>query len=267
MKDTELTKQAEVSYWNERRRAHPLDEIRVEAVEKYLLQPCFETGSDRYSDNKRAFHDVLNRCWRGRHVLDYACGTGDWAVYFALTGASRVSGFDISDVSIAMGRERLVKQGLADKVELRVMDATNLDYPDETFDVVVGHAALHHVIKYPNVFEELHRVMKKGAKAYFLEGLADFPIWRLWWKVKGEVPDGDVPIFSDEIKRLASGFSDVEVIGDTFFFAPKVFLWKRDGGLLRRTLLRSLRDLDRVAFGLVPSLRRWGSFSYIVLTK
>jgi SAM-dependent methyltransferase len=148
-----------------------------------------------------------------------------------------------------------------------VMDAGRLDYENEEFDVVVGHGALHHVIKYPNVFEELHRVMKPGSKAYFLEGLADFPVWKLWWKMKGEVPDGDVPIYANEIRRRANRFSHVEIIGDTLFLAPKVLIWKAELGLLRRALLRALGRADEFAFRVMPSLRRWGSFSYIVLTK
>ena len=42
------------------------------------------------------------------------------------------------------------------------MDATALDFPDDTFDIVIGTTVLHHVIKYPGVFEELHRGHEAG---------------------------------------------------------------------------------------------------------
>lgn len=249
--------------------ARPLPVVAVEEVRRKLLQPCYLTGGDKYSDNKQAFQSVVQAGggWVGKHVLDYACGRGGWAVYYALTGASRVSGFDISETAIRRGSERVRRQGLADVVELRVMDASELEYPDNTFDVVIGEAALHHVIKYPGIFEELHRVMKPGSKAYFREGLADFPLFRMWWKIKGEVPQGDVPIFSRDIRDRASMFTEVVIHGDTFLYSVKTFLWKENMGAARRLILKALKKTDDLLFRVCPPLRRWGSFSYIVLTK
>lgn len=247
----------------------PLPEVVIAEVRELSLKPCYQTGRDKYSDNKMAFHEIIHRDggWSGKHVLDYACGRGSWAIYYALTGAQRVQGFDISETAIQRGRERVERQGLADRVDLRAMDAARLDYEDETFEMVIGTAVLHHVIKYPQVFEELHRVMAPGAKAYFLEGLADFPLFRLWWKIKGEVPQGDVPIFSRDIHEKASMFSKIVIHGDTFLYSAKTMLWKPSMGRGRKSLLKVLKAIDTFLFRVCPVLRRCGSFSYIVLTK
>lgn len=247
----------------------PLPAVDVAEVREKLLKPCYATGSDRYSDNKQAFHEFIDRGggWAGKYVLDYACGKGTWALYYALTGAERVAGFDISETAIRRGRERVERQGLEGRVDLRVMDATRLEYADETFETVIGVGVLHHVIKYPGIFEELHRVMMPGAKAYFLEGLADLPLFRLWWKGKGEVPQGDVPVFSREVRDKASMFSDIVIHGDTFVYSAKTFLWKPEMGQGRRWVLRALKATDDLLFRVCPALRRCGSFSYIVLTK
>jgi len=263
-------KEREAKWWDQRRDGpNVLPLVDVEEVHRTLLQPCYTTGSDYYSDNKRAFHQIIhaNGGWAGKHVLDYACGIGTWAVYYALTGASKVMGFDLSETSIRRGCERVKAQGLTKKVKLRVMDAANLEYPDNTFDIVIGHAVIHHVIKYPGIFEELYRVMKPGTKAYFLEGLADFPLFKLWWILKGEVPQGDVPIFSWQIYEKTRKFSHVEIYGDSFIYSLKAFLWKENLGTIRRFLLKACKKTDNLLFAICPSLRRWGDFSYIVLTK
>jgi ubiquinone/menaquinone biosynthesis C-methylase UbiE len=246
-----------------------LPAIGVEDFERTELQPCYTTGRDLYAENKKAFHKILHAHggWRGKHVLDYACGFGDWACYFALTGARCVNGFDLSETAIRRGRQRVERQGLARQVQLDVMDATKLTYPDDSFEIVIGHGVIHHTIKYPGIFEQMHRVMKPGTKAYFLENLADFPLFRLYWWLKGEVPEGDVPVFSKELREKTSMFSDVQIIGDTFTHSIKTFMWKPNPSPARRRVMAATQRMDEALFRAVPSLRRWGSFCYIVLTK
>jgi ubiquinone/menaquinone biosynthesis C-methylase UbiE len=216
-----------------------------------------------------AFHAfILERdTWIDKYVLDYCCGDGAWATYFALTGAKRVAGFDIAETGIVRGQARADKQGLTDTLRLFAMDASKLEFLDDEFDVVIGTAVLHHVIKYENIFEELHRVMKPGAKAFFLENLADFPLWKLHWKLKGEVPQGDVPIFAKVLRQKTQMFSHVEIRGDSFLFGLKYVVYRPNMGMVRRQTLRALKAADRVLFSVCPALRCWGSFCYICLTK
>jgi ubiquinone/menaquinone biosynthesis C-methylase UbiE len=267
--DIEQIKQREKEFHERYREGGPLPLIDVEKIRKDYLSPCWETGVDIYSDNKMAFHEFIKeRChWIDKYVLDYGCGDALFATYYALTGASKVAGFDLAETGIYRAIERLEKQGLCDKAKLFVMDASNLDFPDNEFELVIGHGVLHHVIKYPNIFEELYRVMKPGSKAFFYEGLADFPLWKLHWKIQGEVPQGDVPIFSKEVKSKAKMFTDVEILGDTFLSSFKHFIWKRNMGSLRRIALKTLKKTDDFLFLVCPFLRRWGGFCYICLTK
>lgn len=268
--DVATRKAAEKQFFEQYRAdAAPLEPVDIDEIRRTKLAPCYTTGDDRYSDNKMAFHALIQAQggWQGKHILDYACGNGQWAIYFALTGARRVTGFDLAESGVRRGRELALHQGLGDRVHLVPADATSLPFPDHAFDMVIGTAVLHHVIKYPNVFEELHRVMKPGARAYFLEGLADFPLFRLWWKLKGDVPQGDVPIFRRELLTKGAMFARVDVIGDTFAGALKTFIWRKRMGPVRRGMLRTLHAVDRGLFAVCPPLRRWGCFSYSVFTK
>lgn len=247
----------------------PLDPIRVQEFRRLNLQPCYTTGCDKHADNKMAFLELIlqDGGWDGKYILDYACGNGVWSTYFALTGAARIVGFDLAETGIRRGTDRLRAQGLDDKVKLLVMDACQLDFPDNEFEMVIGVGVLHHVSKYPGIFEELYRVMKPGAKAYFLEGLADFPLFKLWWKMKGQVDAGDIPIFAKEIRAKTHMFSNVDITGDTFIFSLKRLLCRPSMGWVTRTILRMCKAVDTALFKICPPLRAWGSFSYIVLTK
>ncbi len=245
----------------------PLPLIDVEDLRRTRLQPCCAGGVHRRTDNLATFHRIIAGQWKNRIVLDYVCGNGGWAAYFALDEAKEVYGFDISESAIRRGRDRLATQGMTDRVHLDVKDATKLDYMDDFFEITIGHGVLHHVIKYPGIAENLYRVMEPGSKAYFFEGLADFPLYRLWWKIKGEVPEGDVPIFAKDIREKFGMFSKIEIIGDDFLFSIKRLLWKKNMGWIRRTILRGAKKADEILFSICPPLRRWGCFSYIILTK
>ena len=265
----EQIKQREKEYHERFRKGDALPLVDVEQVRRDYLSPCYETGVDIYSDIKMVFHAFIKERapWEEKYVLDYGCGDALFAAYFALTGARRVAGFDIGATGIERGRERLEQQGLGDKVQLFVMDASDLQFPDNEFEIVIGHGVLHHVIKYPNIFEEIHRIMKPGAKAFFCENLADFPLWKLHWKLKGEVPEGDVPIFAKEVRSKAHMFSDVEIRGDAFLSAFKHFIWRPQPGPLRCSVLKTLKRVDDLMFSVCPPLRRWGGFCFICLTK
>jgi len=270
VEESENTKATEKTYHESfYHRDEALPHITVEGVKSDWLRPCYLSDGDHYSENRGAFHELIHRegGWENKRVLDYACGFGHFAVYYALTGAGDVHGFDIAEAAIARGQERVQAQGLSDKVTLEAMDASNLKYADNTFDMIIGHGVIHHVIKYPRVFEEMHRVLKPGGKAYFLEGLADFPLWKLHWKIKGEVPQGDVPIFTKEIQEKAHLFSDVVVHGDTFFHSLKRWIWKKNPNALRKVALRTTHTFDKALFRVLPPMRRWGAFSYLVFTK
>ena len=260
----------EKAYWADVRARAGERLISPAKIEANELRPCFEGTGDHYSENRMFFHAVMDGIWKDKNMLDYACGLGNWSVYFALTGARQVTGFDMNPVGIEIGRTIAQKQGVADKVRLVEADATDLPFLDDEFELVIGTGVLHHTIKYENIFENLHRVMKPGGKAFFLENLADFPLWRLHWWLKGQIPEGDVPIFSKDVRAKAHMFSQIEIIGDTFVHSLKTFFYKRKEGslsVLRRGLLRLSYRTDQVLFSLFPKLRSWGSFSVIILTK
>jgi len=76
---------------------------------------------------------------RSGRVLDIACGTGKTMAVLARFPALELHGFDISDFLVRKARER----GIAAE-RLRVADATQLDYPDASFDYSYSIGSLEH---------------------------------------------------------------------------------------------------------------------------
>jgi SAM-dependent methyltransferase len=121
----------------------------------------------------RARDAVLSRiAWRGdEHVLDVGCGHGVLLVGAAkrLT-TGRAIGVDIwrqvdqwDNRPENTARNARV-EGVADRVEIRTCDARKLDFPDESFDVVVSSAALHDMPERDRVIRHIIRVLKPGGQ-------------------------------------------------------------------------------------------------------
>ena len=58
-------------------------------------------------------------------------------------------------------------EGLGFTVEGRVADAESIPYDDDTFDLVVGHAVLHHIPDLDLAMREVLRVLKPGGRFVF----------------------------------------------------------------------------------------------------
>ena len=64
-------------------------------------------------------------------------------------------------------------------IDARVMDANRLEFPDASVDAIIGRAILHH-LDYEQAVREVHRVLRPGGTAIFMEPLRDNPAWKLF---------------------------------------------------------------------------------------
>src|SRR6478735_1265247 len=99
---------------------------------------------------------------RGLRVLEIGCGLGTDGAQFAKAGAD-YTGVDLTQAAIDLARTRFEVSGL--KGEFRVADAENLDFADDTFDLVYSHGVLHHTPDTARAIAEVHRVLKPGGRA------------------------------------------------------------------------------------------------------
>ncbi|HEV8588379.1 MAG TPA: class I SAM-dependent methyltransferase [Pyrinomonadaceae bacterium] len=99
---------------------------------------------------------------RGLRVLEIGCGIGTDGAQFSEAGAD-YTGVDLTEAAIELARNNLKTRDL--RGEFRVADAENLDFPDESFDLVYSHGVLHHTPDIVAAVGEVHRVLKPGGRA------------------------------------------------------------------------------------------------------
>src|SRR5450432_397945 len=94
---------------------------------------------------------------RGLRVLEIGCGLGTDGAQFANGGAD-YTGVDLTAAAVELARKRFELFNL--RGEFRTADAENLDFPDESFDLVYSHGVLHHTPDTPRAIREVHRVLR-----------------------------------------------------------------------------------------------------------
>ena len=119
------------------------------------------------------FDEVVRNSTSGSTVLDYGCYTGALTPKLLSYRAKKIIGIDISEKGIGEA-----KRQYGDKADFHVMDAHNLQFDDETFDLIVGRAILHH-LEFDVALREIARVLRPGGRAVFIEPLRDNPAGKL----------------------------------------------------------------------------------------
>ncbi len=114
----------------------------------------------------------LARIQPGEKVLDVGCGTGTLAMAVAprVGTTGRVFGIDPGDQQIARARFKAARHNLS--VEFQVGVIEQLNFPDQTFDVVLSTIMMHHLsdtLKRQGL-AEIARVLKPGGRLV----IADF---------------------------------------------------------------------------------------------
>jgi cyclopropane-fatty-acyl-phospholipid synthase len=79
----------------------------------------------------------------GDRVLDVGCGWGSFAIHAAATRGAEVVGITLSEPQARFARERAARAGVADRVEIRVMDYRQLT--GERFDAIASIGMVEHV--------------------------------------------------------------------------------------------------------------------------
>ncbi|HYU60684.1 MAG TPA: class I SAM-dependent methyltransferase [Solirubrobacterales bacterium] len=100
------------------------------------------------------------------HGLEIGAGTGYFCLNTLQLGiVERATATDISDGMLDVLRASADQLGL--EVETATADAERLPFDDASFDLVFGHAVLHHVPHLERALAEFHRVLRPGGTLAF----------------------------------------------------------------------------------------------------
>ncbi len=105
-------------------------------------------------------------------ILDLGCGTGVVTRAIAAQNhfTGRIVGVDFSSELIAAANYLAAEEGLEDRIEFRVGDASALKDEDESFDAVLLHTLVSHVPDPPKVLSEAARVTRRGGTVAIFDG-------------------------------------------------------------------------------------------------
>jgi ubiquinone/menaquinone biosynthesis C-methylase UbiE len=99
-------------------------------------------------------------------ALEIGAGTGYFSLNLVQDGViGAATCTDISDGMLATLEANAATLGL--EVETAACDASELPFDDDSFDLVLGHAVLHHLPDLDRAFEEFHRVLAPGGMLFF----------------------------------------------------------------------------------------------------
>ncbi|WP_104098384.1 C17 cyclopropane fatty acid synthase CfaB [Stutzerimonas kunmingensis] len=137
-------------------------------LDQDMVYSCayFETGHEALDQAQQAKLRLICRKLRlkpGDRLLDVGCGWGGLARFAAREFGAEVFGITLSREQLALGRERVVAEGLQDQVRLELMDYRDLPQ-DGRFDKVVSVGMFEHVghANLPLYCQQLFGVVRPG---------------------------------------------------------------------------------------------------------
>ena len=90
-------------------------------------------------------------------ILDVGCSSGVLLETLRSLGYEQLYGIDISEDSIDLARRRGLSQ-------VHVMDATRMDFPQASFDVIISSDSLEHIEDDAAVGREFHRLLRPAGR-------------------------------------------------------------------------------------------------------
>jgi ubiquinone/menaquinone biosynthesis C-methylase UbiE len=101
-------------------------------------------------------------------ALEIGAGTGYFSLNLVQAGVvHEATCTDISPGMVSTLAANAQRLGLAGQVRAVRADADSLPFAGESFDLVIGHAVLHHLPDLEKAFAEFHRVLRPGGRIVF----------------------------------------------------------------------------------------------------
>jgi len=152
-----------------------------ELSKKKQVEEMFDNISSNYDFLNHFLSFGIDNIWRNKTIkivsqnqpkliLDVATGTGDLA--FAAQkkiNPNKIIGLDLSNGMLEVGRAKINKRNLNDKLEFIQGDSENLPFDNDYFDSVMVSFGVRNFENLNKGLSEIFRVLKKGGQIVVLE--------------------------------------------------------------------------------------------------
>ena len=189
------------------------------------------------------FFSYLEKNAKNSEILDYGCGIGPSIKRVATFGPKKITGIDISEVSINKAKHEIANIDL--NIELKVDNCEKTNFDNNQFDIVYGLGILHH-LDFTKCISEISRVLKPGGSLIFVEPLGTNPLINFYRKLTPNSRSKDEhPLIERDFYLLREKFNDVEtkyyglltLVFFPFYINPK-----------KSTLFKIIKKVDQFLF-------------------
>lgn len=156
--------------------------VPVDSPSRKEVWKMFDRIAHRYDVLNRSLSFGRDVAWRkrlrkhlpeGREIVlvDLATGTAD-QILFLLNGKANIAkalGYDLSEEMLALGREKIARQGVGDVVSLHTGDAMRSPQGDSSADVITISFGIRNVEDVPTALADMRRALVPGGKLLILE--------------------------------------------------------------------------------------------------
>lgn len=140
----------------------------------------FNDIAGRYDFLNRVLSFGIDKGWRKKAIrqvasvtpkaiLDVATGTGDLAIAASQGTTARITGIDIAEQMLEVGRKKIAARQLSDRIVMQGGDSENLPFSDNHFDAVMCAYGVRNFEHLEAGLREMQRVMRPGGKLAILE--------------------------------------------------------------------------------------------------
>tara|TARA_B110000091_G_scaffold174763_1_gene188935 strand:- start:6 stop:734 length:729 start_codon:yes stop_codon:yes gene_type:complete len=151
-----------------------------ELGKKEQVAQMFDTISENYDELNRVISLGIDVKWRKKvveivgkkkpkQILDIATGTGDLVLMMASLNPDRIVGLDISAGMLEVGKRKIEKAKLSDKIEMIVGDSEEMPFNDNTFDAITVSFGVRNFANLDKGIKEIARVLKPTGVLVILE--------------------------------------------------------------------------------------------------
>jgi demethylmenaquinone methyltransferase/2-methoxy-6-polyprenyl-1,4-benzoquinol methylase len=148
---------------------------------KKQVETMFDKIAFRYDFLNRFLSAGIDVGWRKKaiklllplhpkRILDVATGPGDFALTsYEILKPEKITGIDISEGMLELGRKKIINAGLANHIELLNGDSEAILFEDNSFDAVTVAFGVRNFENLEQGLSEIKRVMRPGGRLIVLE--------------------------------------------------------------------------------------------------
>jgi len=177
---------------------------------KEQVKKMFNSIAGKYDFLNRLLTMRIDVLWRRKavnmvkkyaheNILDIATGTGDFAIELSKLSPKKITGIDIAEKMLEIGRKKIIQKGLSAKVELMEADCENMPFDDSTYDLATSAFGIRNFENLNKGLSEIYRILKPGGRVLILEASdpKNMPFKKLYKAYMSRICPAIGGVFSD----------------------------------------------------------------------